>query len=203
MKTMFAMNGFRAANPFTEAQAAAPALGLPRRLGGITQGERDRLLGIIKNGSAKIAAVRNWISTRINQDPMLYNTFRERYVADNFWSYDDLVNSDQWAVDTASQVLASSDPSVWNVSDEVMGRVEDWGAAVDIMYAGMQEYGNVGAKSTMPASVPGGAPVAPGLPGRPSSVLNTPAPGTGLSNNQLLIGGAVLVGAGLLVAAII
>lgn len=200
MRHMFESAGFRATNVFME--PAGPRLGGVRMGDPVVAAERDRLLGLIKTGSAKLAQVRQWIASRINQDPMLYNTFKERYIADNFWSYDDLVTKDDWAVQSIQQALYSEDPSSWDVSPDTVHYLEDWFAAVDIMYSGMQEYGGnpVAPKSY---TSPTGVVSRPGTPGTATSVLNKPAPGQGLTTGQMVIGGAVIVGAGILLSSLL
>lgn len=203
MKHMFETSGFRPTNHFMGG-GGRPALGTPIRVrmgDPVNQIDRDGLLGMIKAGTARMAAVRSWISSRINQDPMLARTFNDQVVQDNFWSYDDLVTGDQWAVDAASQALTPIDPSSWDLSPEIVQRVGDWAKAVDIMYAGMQQYGG-GSSGGMVKMGPIGPTTITAPTG--TSLRTPPAPvAGGLTTGQLVVGGAVLIAAGLVISSII
>lgn len=204
MKHMFETSGFRPASMFTGGGGRSLRLGTPIgiRMGDpVSQVDRDGMLSIIKSGTARIAAVRKWIASKIDQDPMLARTFNDSVVQSNFWSFDDLVNSDQWAIDAAYQNLASSDPSAWDLSEDVVARVGDWGKAVDTMYAGMQQYGGGGSGGIVKMG-----PVGPTGVSAPaaSALKNPPAPvAGGFTTGQLVVGGAVLLAAGLVISSII
>lgn len=206
MKTMFEASGFRGANLFSE--QGRPRLGSSLRIRGmgdpVNQIDRDGLLGVIKSGTARMAAVRSWIASRIGSDPMLEKTFNDPNVQSNFWSFDDLVNSDQWAVDQASQVLSSSDASTWDLSAEVVQRVGDWGKAVDTMYAGMQQYGGGGGGGMIKMGPVGPTAITAATGGAAAALRNPPAPvAGGLTTGQMVVGGAVLLAAGLLISSLI
>lgn len=195
-----------------------PALAGPRRpstpvveLGvNVFADQRNAMLTKISNGTQRIAAVRKWIASRIDQDPMLRRTFGEQYISDNFWAYDDIVTKDQYYVDQASQALAG-DLEMWDLSDETIGRVDEWALVIDGMYDGMQEYGKTPLTSpTTGTQVPGTTPPAGNIPpaGTPGKapLLTTPPPagaggkgGTFLgipSKDALLYGG---IGLGVIV----
>jgi hypothetical protein len=137
-----------------------PALAGPRRpstpvveLGvNVFADQRNAILTKITNGNQRLLAVRQWIASRIDQDPMLLKTFGEKYISDNFWGYDDIVTKDQYYVDLASQAL-TGDLEMWDLDDETIGRVDEWAAVIDIMYAAMQEYGKT------PLTTPAGTQV--------------------------------------------
>lgn len=158
----------------------------------LSRSQRDETLAKIAAGTQKLAQVRGWIASRIDQDPMLLRTFREKYISDNFWGYDDLVVKDQWYVDQTQAKLQSQDPAAWDLPEEHLARTDDWARAIDIMHGAMVEYG--GATGMRPGAAPA-----------TTTRITTPPPPAapaGISTSDLLIGGAVAVGLGLLVSAI-
>lgn len=179
--------------PYAGYRPAAPRLGRPaparRPVLGVqlSSEERATTLTKIAAGSQKMAQVRKWIASRIDQDPMLLRTFREKYISDNFWGYDDLVVKDQWYVDQTSKQLQSANSQDWDVPEENLARTDEWAQVIDIMHAAMQEYGA--------ALAPGARPPVPGA-------VATPPPSGGLKTTDLLVGGAVAVGLGVLIAAL-
>jgi len=119
----------------------------------VLQTERDALLQKIQVASDKMVAVRKWISSRINQDPMLLKTFGQQYISDNFWGYDDLVVKDQYYVDKAVEALRANANS-WDIDGETLSYVDEWALVVGIMYDAMQEYGKT------PLTAENGQPIA-------------------------------------------
>jgi hypothetical protein len=126
--------------------------------------QRNAILTKIQNGNQRLLAVRKWIASRIDQDPMLRRTFGQQYISDNFWAYDDIVTKDQYYVDLASQALAE-DLEMWDLDDETIGRVDEWALVIDGMYDGMQEYGKIPLTNpSTGAQVPGTTPPAGNIP---------------------------------------
>jgi hypothetical protein len=213
MNSIFAAQGFQRSSSFV----GNPLPVRPRRgLGDpIDKATHDAILATISAGNVKIAAVRRWIASLIDKDPMLQRTITKgnsdnNFMVDNFWSYDDLVTKDQWYVDQATANLNNPNPSTWDLSQDTQGRVSDWGKAIDIMYAAMQEFGGAGAISAtgVPnklAPVAGVGPFGPTgaiLPTGPS-VLATAPSSSGITTKDILIGGAVALGAGALLYALL
>jgi hypothetical protein len=218
MKTLFSV-GFQSNNPFTvrhPSLTGAPSLGRPVQVMGEATTEfehvadaeaqanadlRAKLSAIIAKGTPKAAQVRSWIAAQAAKDPTLLSTFKEQYIVDNWHGYEDIINKDQASVDMASQKISSDDPANWDFSDDMTQRVQEWNQVLDIMVAGMQEYGNVKPVvapviRTPIVSVRTGAPIQTSI--APGSTLKTPPPAaSGISNNTLLIGGlgaAALIG---------
>jgi hypothetical protein len=217
MKTLFSV-GFQSQNPFTlqhPGLAGAPSLGraIPLRQAAFmgqdtTEFEhlrdaeaqansdmRDKLSTIIAQGTPKAAQVRAWIAGQAAKDPTLLSTFKEQYVVNNWHGYEDIINTDQASVDLAAQKIASPDQRNWSFSDDMIGRVQEWNQVLDIMVAGMQEYGNVKpiigpVKQGPLISVKTGAPVPSSI--APGAKLTTPPPSTGVSTNTLLVGGGIV-----------
>lgn len=223
MKTLFSV-GFQSNNPFTvrhPSLTGAPSLGraLPLRMGQDTASSefehvadaeaqanadlRAKLSAIIAQGTPKAVKVRAWAAAQAAKDPTLLSTFKQQFVVDNWHGYEDIINKDQASVDMASQKLASSDPQNWDFSDDMIQRVQEWNQVLDIMVAGMQEYGGA---MPVPAvikpsptisivSQKTGAPVVTSI--APGATIHTTPPSTGISTNTLLVGGlgaAALVG---------
>lgn len=144
MKTLFAM-GYFSNDVFGGNTALAPiALAGPRGayLGELLDASgRSRVLAAISAGTQKMAEVRKWIASLIDRDPMLARTLRDQVVVDNFWAYDDLVVKSQWYVDQTAAQLSSDDPTKWDVSEENLGRTDDWVRSIDILHGAMREYG--------------------------------------------------------------
>lgn len=222
MKTLFSV-GFQSNNPFTvrhPSLTGAPSLGRPLPLMGQASSEfehvadaeaqanaelRANLSAIIAKGTPKAAQVRAWIAGQAAKDPTLLSVFKDQYVVDNWHGYEDIINKDQASVDMAAQKLASDNPANWDFSDDMVQRVQEWNQVLDIMVAGMQEYGNVkpsvapvirASETRTPiVSVRTGAPIQTSI--APGATLKTPPPSSGISNNTLLIGGlgaAALIG---------
>jgi hypothetical protein len=221
MKTLFSL-GFQSNHPFTVRHPSligAASLGrpIPLRMGQETsefehvadaQAQADaqanadlraKLTASIAAGTKKLATVRSWIASRIDQDPMLLKTFREKYISDNFWGYDDMVTKDQYYVDLATQKIASSDPINWDFSEEMLGRIDEWNKGIDIMYAAMQEYGGLGTVTATPVKA---APVVnpkTGIPVKssiaPGATVKSAPPSSGISTNTLLVGGGIAAAA--------
>jgi hypothetical protein len=222
MKTLFSV-GFQSNNPFTvrhPSLTGAPSLGRSMALRqapvmGQASSEfehvadadaqanadmRDKLSAIIAQGTPKAAQVRRWIAGVAAKDPSLLSVFKDQYVVDNWHGYEDIINKDQASVDMASQKIASSDPVNWEFSDDMAQRVQEWNQVLDIMVAGMKEYGGASAPAIKPGPIitittKTGAPVVTSI--APGAKLTTKPPSSGLSTNTLLIGGlgaAALVG---------
>lgn len=136
----------------------------------ISYDERTSILDKIDNGNKRMAAVRKWIASRIDQDPMLRKTFGEQYISDNFWGYMDLIDKDQYYVNLITPQLAA-DLEMWDVDDNARSYVDEWAQVVDIAYSAMQEYGKV------PLTTPGGATVPNTTP--PSTTVPPASGGTG------------------------
>lgn len=213
MKTLFSV-GFQANNPFTVRHPSlvqAPSLGRPMALpqapsmGDVLDDKgRAKIQSIITSGKAKLAQVDAWIQTQYAKDPTLLATFKEEFVVDNWRGYDDIVTKDQYYVDLAAQKIASSDPINYDFTEETLSRIDEWAQVIDIMVAGMQQYGGVALKPTTPGIVKlgptttgiispsTGAPVQTRI--APGATLTTPPPtdGFGISPKTLLISGGVL-----------
>ncbi len=222
MKTLFSA-GFQSYDPFTVRHPSfqqTPSLGraLPLRqvMGQEETGSsefehvadaeaqtnadnRKKLSAIIDIGTPKATQVRSWTAAQYAKDPTLLSVFKEQFVVDNWRGYMDIINTDQASVDMAAQKIASPDPANWDFSDDMIQRVQEWNQVLDIMVAGIKEYGGA---STPPAivkttpspivtvtSAKSGTPVTTSI--APGATIKTPPPSTGISTNTLLIGGAV------------
>lgn len=144
MKTLFAMGYF--SNDVFQGNAALVPIALAgardARLGELLDASgRSRVLASISAGTQKMAEVRKWIASLIDRDPMLARTLRDPGIVDNFWAYDDLVVKSQWYVDQTAAQLSSDDPAKWDVSEENLGRTDDWVRSIDILHGAMREYG--------------------------------------------------------------
>lgn len=217
MKTLFSV-GFQSNNPFTvrhPSLTGAPSLGRPLPLMGQASSEfehvadaeaqanadmRDQLSKIIAQGTPKAAQVRAWIASVARKDPTLLSVFKDQYVVDNWHGYEDIINKDQASVDMAAQKIASDNPANWEFSDDMAQRVQEWNQVLDIMVAGMKEFGGASAPAIKPGPVitimtKTGVPVTTSI--APGARLTTPPPSSGISTNTLLIGGlgaAALIG---------
>lgn len=197
MNSIFAAQGFQRSNSFmgTPLPMRRPALGIK-----IDKVSRDQYLAKINAGTRKLATLRSWIAARIDADPMLQKTFKnDAVVIKNFWDFDDIVVKDQWYVDQASMALNKSDPSAWDLSDETMGRVDEWALVIDDMAQGMtmlsaSPTGSVTSSNTIS---PTGGVLPAGLP----ASLTTPK-SSGLTGKDLLIGSGIALGVGALLYAL-
>jgi hypothetical protein len=164
--------------------------------------ERNAILQRIVTGSERMVAIRKWIASRIDADPMLLRTFGQQYIADNFWGYDELVIKDQYYVDLALETLRT-DLEMWDLDEETAARIDEWYAVIDIMYAAMNEYGKTplitASGQTVPGTTapPGGTTQPTGGGGRVqpgTNVTNTP-PSAGISTKTALVYGGIGLGA--------
>lgn len=221
MKTLFSV-GIQSHDPFTVQHphlVGAPSLGrsIPLRqapgMGQTSEFEhiadadaqanadlRAKLNTIITQGTPKAVQVRSWTAAQASKDPTLLSTFKEQYVVNNWHGYEDIINSDQASVDMAAAKLASSDPANWDFSDDMIQRVQEWNQVLDIMVAGMREYGNVKPINPMPVRMgpivnpKTGVPVTSSI--APGAKLTTPPPAaSGVSTNTLLVGGGIAAAA--------
>lgn len=223
MKTLFSF-GFQSSDPFTlrhPSLIGSPSLGrsIPLRQDAFMGQEyassqyehvadadaaanaelRAKLSAIIAQGTPKAAQVRSWIAGQAAKDPTLLSTFKDQYIVDNWHGYEDIINKDQASVDMASRKLASSDPANWDFSTDMIERVQEWNQVLDIMVAGMKEYGGGSAPvvKTGPAIVitnpKTGSPVYSSI--APGSTVTTKPPTSGVSTNTLLVGGGIAAAA--------
>jgi hypothetical protein len=187
----------RIAGSFRPALVPASALGAA-----VFSDERNAILQRVVTGSERMVAIRKWIASRIDADPMLLRTFGQQYIADNFWGYDELVIKDQYYVDLALETLRA-DLEMWDLSEETAARIDEWYAVIDIMYAAMNEYGKTplttAAGTPIPNTTapPGGTTQSTGGGGRVqpgTNVTNTP-PSAGISTKTALLYGGIGLGA--------
>jgi hypothetical protein len=237
MKTLFSF-GFQSYDPFTsyhpalgqtsefehiadaEAQNSAQAQA-QAQLDAAAQAAQKDMISKINAGNSKWAAVRAWIASRIDADPMLQKTLTggdssQQYVVDNFWGYDDLINKDQYYADLAMRQIAAGQPP----SDDTAGRVDEWAKVIDIMTSVMQQYGGrpvgtplpvkMGPTTTTPSTTLGpintttpraispttGKPLPTTI--APGATIQTPPPAStiaGIPTKTLLWGGAAILAA--------
>jgi len=154
--------------------------------------ERNAILQKIKTGRDRMVQVRKWIASRIDADPMLLRTFGQQYIADNFWAFDDIVVKDQYYVDQAEGVLREELES-WDLSDETLGRVDEWALVVDNMYAGMQEFGKVPLTTTTGQPLTG--TVAPPGKAPPGATVTTGPSSKGITTKDAITYGGIGLGA--------
>jgi hypothetical protein len=141
-------------------------------------------------GTARIAA-------QAAKDPTLLSTFKEQFIVDNWHGYEDIVAGDQPAVDMVQAKIASPDPENHDFSDDQLQRTDEWAKVIDIMFAGMQEYGGVkpmpvtmGPVTTTVINPKTGTPVPTSIaPG--ATVATKPPTPSGISTNTLLVGGGI------------
>lgn len=162
--------------------------------------QRNTILRKIEDGARKMVAVRKWIASRIDHDPMLRKTFGEKYISDNFWGYDDLVVKDQYYVDLALETLGP-DLEMWDLDEETLARIDEWAAVIDIMYAAMNEYGKTPLTTAGGQVVPN-TTVSPGGTTTPTGGGGSIKPGTnvkdkppGISTKDVLTYGGIGLGA--------
>lgn len=213
MKTMFD-NGFRPGHMFF-GSTLAPSLGQVtlRGLGqsGIDQAQRDQMLALINDAQAKYDVVHKWIAAYIDTDPMLAKLLGQ--YKDNFWSFSDLAEQRQGEADFVYRQFSTDDPQVWNtVTQKDLGYVDtDWKMSIDQLYnaillvdpAYLQPP--IGRKTGAAVTQGPGAKPVPGVPAPKPGTLQAPAPGStilGMSKQTALIGGAVAVGAGVILYAL-
>lgn len=195
----------------------------PARLSGVSDGrpaaslgdmlfaqERNSLLSKIESGSQKLLAVKKWIASRIDADPMLLRTFGQQHISDNFWGYDELVDKDQYYVNVALDTLRD-DLESWDLDGETLSRIDEWAAAIDIMYGAMNQYGKTPLTTVTGAVIPG--TVAPPASAAPAGVtgggqipagsdVTTRPPSVGLSTKEILTYGGIGAGALVVIAAL-
>lgn len=159
----------------------------------LTQAERDRLLAEIRTAMGKLKPIDDLMAWSGDNDPGL-----SRYLGMDATRWSALTNSIAPLYPTVSEVegrLAETDAEYWyRPSDQELAQVKQWTTGVNQMYALIEKH-------RPQAYVP-----QPGTKPPPLSVTQaqplTPTGGTGITTQNILIGGAVAVGLGLLVAAL-
>jgi hypothetical protein len=153
--------------------------------------KRAQLQAVITKGNTRLAQVRSWSETQYAKDPTLLSTFKQQHIVNNWNGYEELVRKDQYYADLASKKISSLDPINWEFSEELLSRVVEWNQVIDIMYAGMVEYGGATASIKLGPSPTGvtGAPVQTRI--APNATISTPPPSDGISTKTLLIGAGV------------
>jgi len=164
--------------------------------------ERNTILSKIADGAERLTAVKKWIASRIDQDPMLLRTFGQQHIADNFWGYDELVDKDQWYVDQAVQILGE-DLESWELDEETTSRIDEWATAIGIMQDAMNRYGQTPLTTQSGTVIPGttappGGSIQPTSGGgriQPGANVTDPSPSAGIKMKDVLIYGGLGLGA--------
>lgn len=154
--------------------------------------ERNAILRKIQTGKERMAQVRKWIASRIDEDPMLLRTFGQEHISKNFWDFDDIVVKDQYYVDLAEGVLREELES-WELDEETLARVDEWALVIDNMYAGMQEFGKVALTTVTGQPIPG--TVAPPGKSPVGASVTAGLPSKGITTKDALTYGGIGLGA--------
>jgi hypothetical protein len=198
MKTMFD-NGFRPGHMFF-GSTLAPSLGAVQLRGAslgqadIDQALRNQTLAQINSSQQKYDVIHGWIAAYSDQE---LSTLLGQYKA-NFWDASSLAEQRQGVADFVYRQFNPDDPQSWNVvTQKDLGYVtEDWLLSIERMYNTIKTVDPsylqppVGRKT-------GVARQAPGAPPKPGNTI------LGIPKEQALIGGAVAVGAGVILYAIL
>lgn len=155
----------------------------------LTQAERDKLLLDIQSATSKIAPLQKLIDWSANNDPGL-----ARYLgadASRFFSLTDSIMPIKSDVDAIQTRLADTDAeNWWRPSDQEYAQIKQYTTALDGMWKIYQMH-----KAIPFAGTPGSVPP-------PALTAGGPVEGR-ISTETILVGGAVVVGLGLLISAII
>jgi hypothetical protein len=151
----------------------------------LTQAERDDLLLDIQSAVSKVKPIDNLRTWSNTNDPGL-----KKYLGTDAARFNTLVGVITPLYPTVSDIatrLADTDAESWyRPSDEEMATVRQWATDVNELYKIIQNHkaSFVAAAGTQPL---------------PSVTVEAPAP-TGISTENLVVGGAVAIGLGLLIS---
>lgn len=159
----------------------------------LTQAERDRLLNEIRTAKSKLRPIDDLLSWSGDNDPGL-----RRYLGTDATRFSALTNTIAPLYSTISDTeerMAETDAEYWyRPSDQELAQIKQWTTGVNEMYKLIEKH-------RPQAYIP-----EPGTKPPPVSVtqpLSITPPSSGILTTQnVLIGGAVAVGLGLLVAAL-
>lgn len=160
----------------------------------LTQAERDRLLAEIRTAKSKLKPIDDLMAWSGDNDPGLH-----KYLGMDATRFSALTNSIAPLYATLSEVedrLAETDAEYWyRPSDQELAHVRQWTTGVNEMYKLMEKHRP---QTYIPE---------PGTKPPPISVTQplsiSPIPTGVLTTENVLVGGAVAVGLGLLVAALV
>jgi len=194
MKSMFLAHGFQSNNLFT---LRHPSMGQRRpSLGrGLTAAEIDQYTAKITTGRQKLARINAWIESKRAAQPFGWTLFDDEALQANFFNWQKTANTEEDSVARVWEVLTNPSSADYDVNQDDLIRTNDWATMINWMTGAMEEYG-----MKKPGAVVGPTPgVKPGaLPGAMPT-----APSKGVSTNDLLVGGAIALGVGALLYAIL
>lgn len=157
----------------------------------LPQAQRDQILLSIQSAKAKVKALEDVIAWSGDNDPGLKKFLGPD--ATRFFALSNSIAPLYGTVEMVQDRLSDPDPDFWLVADEDLAAVKQWTTGINQMDYLYQSHKNVPFTPTPGTKAPPGAPAAGTAP---SGIA-------GISTQDLLLGGAVAVGAGLLIAAIV
>ena len=177
MKTIFDNRTFVVRSPWMGAATLPPT---------VDKATRDQILLTLAPAIGKTKEINDLLAWSHEHDPYLKNFFGNDQ--GSFWLAWNSVYEARPVIDGLMARMMKDDPSAWtDLSDDEAGFLDTWPQAVDGVYQIYEEH----YKALPPSQKPGAAPPAP-LATAKKSVLS----------ENILIGGAIVVGLGVLVYAI-
>lgn len=162
----------------------------------LPQAQRDSVLLEIQAAQSKVKQLEDLIAWSADNDPGLKKYLGQD--ASRFFALSNSIAPLYGVVEMVLNRLSDPDPDYWLVADEDLAAVKQWTTGINQMYLIYQNHKTVPYTPTPGTKPPPtGSPTGPSV--SPGGVLTKP---NGLSTQDLLIGGAVAVGVGLLIAAI-
>lgn len=151
----------------------------------LTQPQRDKLLLDIQTAVSKVKPIDKLINWSVANDPGL-----KKYLgmdASRFNTLEGVITPLYSTVDDVAVRLADTDAeSWWTPSNEEYAAIKQWTTGVNEMWKLIQNHKAL--------------PYTPAYGTKPPPDLSPEGPETGISKDTLMIGGAVAIGIGLLVA---
>jgi hypothetical protein len=166
----------------------------------LTQAERDKLLLEIQGAMSKVRPIDDLFVWSVDNDPGLKKYLGQD--ASRFMALSNSIAPLYPSVEAVANRLADTDAENWYVPDaEEYAAIKQWATGINEMFKLMQAHRAlpytppVGTKPP-PTTAPTGVVKASGTPTAPTGAA-------GISTETMLIGGAVAIGLGLLVAALV
>jgi hypothetical protein len=212
MNSIFAAQGFQRSNTFMGSPLRLRGASLGR---GLTASEIDSYTAKITDGRAKLAKINAWLDAKRAAQPFGWTAFNDEVSNRNFFGWMDTIGADQYGADNTWAMIQNPSSGDYDIPDDYLWRTDEWAMVINTAYNAMIQSGGA-VPTTSPASRPAGAaavmppynPLSPTGGKVPSTYPGAYPPGmtapksTGISTQDILVGGGIALGVGALLYAL-